>query len=328
MIGDVRLRPLDRAERARHVWLGRDEHVAREVASGRFGPEEAECEATRLAQLYGAAIRDSPDENPLFAIELEGSSVGTAWLTVVPDAADPQVASVMVRKIHLDAAHQGAGIEERVIGLLVEEARVRGCDVPVSEVFASDPVLLDQLERSGFTATSVTIETTPRCAGGWSGGRLHMRAEAMPTDGPTGSEQMLTLEGATGRAVVRVGDRWHGRTLHAGWVNLEPSGRPHPLLEAILAWGANNGCTKVVLTLSTEDVPLVSTMRGVDWRLVSRWLVRVPDPAGHQTQLVTRSGWRTTSSWQCSCGAEGGPYSASSEAEAEAVDHYLGALRP
>lgn len=327
MIGDVRLRPLGSEERASHVWLGRDEHVAREVASGRFAPDEAELEATRLVQLFDAAIRDWPDENPLFAIELEGSPVGTAWLSVLTDVADPQLASVIVKKIHLEASFRGAGIEERVIDLLAEEARVRGCDVPVCEVFASDPDLLAQLERSGFIAARLTVETDPRDSGKRSRGQLHMRADAMPTDGPTGSEQMLTLDGAAGRAVVRVGDRWHGRTVHADWINLEPRGRVAPLLEALIAWGADNGCTKMLITLATEDVPLLAAMRGVDWRLVSRGLARVPDSASHRTQLITRRGWRTTTSWRCSCGAEGGPYSVSSEAKDEAVDHYLAALR-
>ena len=308
--------PWTSEQRAAYRWRGREEHVRREVASGRFTESQAEAESLRIERLRRLTLETEPDGQELYDVVVDGDRAGTAWLARGPDGME-------IRDLWVAEDHRGRGIGSTVLRQLTRRAwdlqrtphGQGAATMPAiaAVVFTSDARSSGLFARAGFRTAYEVVETEPdRARPPFVIGRrpravehraLMTAAEAARTAAGFDETRTLTVDGH--RFTVASGLRHDGRSAIVRSEAPSPD-RPAPgrLAEALVRWAKETGHTRLLVHVSPDEAPWFEACIWARWRICSRVLVYLPRRPDHRLARVVAEA-PGSHRWECSCGAAG-----------------------
>jgi GNAT superfamily N-acetyltransferase len=139
------------------VRQARFEDITEIVAMLADDPLGAERENPHDEKPYRAAFQriDADPNTHLVVAELDGRTVGTLQLTILPGLSRQGASRALIEAVRIRAGERGAGLGGRLVRWAIEEAARQGCAVVQLTSDASRADAHRFYERLGFAATHV-----------------------------------------------------------------------------------------------------------------------------------------------------------------------------
>jgi GNAT superfamily N-acetyltransferase len=141
-------------------WLPamREGYARSMIDHGGFSPDVATARAeTQIEELFPGG--GPAEEQIVFVLEADGEPVGELWLAEREDMSRGRPC-LFVYDVHVDDAHQGRGYGKAAMVFAEEEARRRGLDRVVLNVFGRNEVARRLYRSLGYEENAVAMSKT------------------------------------------------------------------------------------------------------------------------------------------------------------------------